>query len=148
VARQRVVIEGDELLRKQLAKMVEGLDDLREVGTGAAALIAERAASQAPVATGTLKDDIRTFATKANAGIRVGRKRLPYVGPAVGGHGSPGATRPQGGYMLPQPFIYDAASQEAAAVIRNYEDFIEDLVAGKRPKAESRYRRHSENPND
>ncbi|MGB0890572.1 MAG: hypothetical protein ACPGWS_09840, partial [Solirubrobacterales bacterium] len=82
------------------------------------------------------------FAGKRNAGVRVGRKRIAHAGPIVGGHGSPGATRPQGGYVLPRPFIFDAADERAEAVIRNYENFVEDLVAGRRPKAESRYRLH------
>lgn len=142
MARQRVVIEGDDLLRKQLEEIVEGLDDLTEVGTGAAALIAERAAAQAPEQSGTLRADIRTFAGKRNAGVRVGRKRVPYAGPIVGGHGGPGATRPQGGFVRPDPFIFDASDDRARAVIDNYETFVDDLAAGRRPKAARRYRLH------
>ncbi len=143
MARQRVVIEGDNKLRRQLADIVDGLDDLREAGTGAAALIAERAERQVPIRSGTLKGDIRTFATKTNAGVRVGRKRLPYAGPVIGGHGAPGATRPQGGWVLPNPFIFDAADDRAEAVVDAYETFVDDLIAGRRPRAERRYRLHT-----
>lgn len=142
MARQRVVIEGDKALQKELEKIVGGLDDLREVGTGAAALIAQRAEQQAPVASGSLRDDIRTFAAKRNAGIRVGRKSKPHVGPVIGGHGSPNATRPQGGWIRPNPFPFDAADERRSAVIATYEDFVDDLVAGKRPQAANRYRFH------
>lgn len=144
MARQRVVIEGDDELRELLTGIVAGVEDLREVGAGAAKLIADRAYQQAPEDSGTLRADIRTFATKRNAGVRVGRKRLPYVGPVVGGHGAPGATRPQGGYVLPNPFIFDAADQRARAVIENYESFVDDLTAGRRPKAAARYRLHED----
>ena len=140
MARQRVVIDGDDEFRELLSKLVDGVEDLRSVGHSAGALIAERAARQAPHASGALAADIRVFAGKKNAGIRVGRKRLPYVGPIIGGHGSPGNPRLQGGYVLPNPFIFDAADERAAAVIKNYEDFVDDLAAGKRPKAAKRYK--------
>ncbi len=140
MARRRVVIEGDDDLRELLEGIVDGLDDLRPVGHSAAKLIADRAYQQAPIREGALRADIRTFASRRNAGVRVGRKRLPYAGPVVGGHGAPGATRPQGGYVLPNPFIYDAADARASAVVRNYEEFVDDLLAGRRPNAAEKYR--------
>ena len=142
---RRVVIQGDERLIRRLTELTQGLDDLRVAGQGAGALVAELAASQAPVDTGALRDDIRTFATKTNAGVRVGRKRLPYAGPIVGGHGAPGATRAQGGYIAPpRPFIYDAFSDKAKAIEATYDEFIEDLMAGRRPKSSGKYRIHEE----
>ena len=143
MARARVVIEGDDRIRREMEKIVDGVEDLREVGGGAARFIAERAYTQVPVASGALKNDIRTFASKRNAGVRVGRKRLPYAGPVIGGHGAPGATRPQGGYMAPpNPFLFDAADERVGEVVATYERFIEALVDGRKPKSEHKYRLH------
>ena len=142
MARRRVVIEGDEELRELLESIVDGVEDLRDVGTSAAKLIADRAYAQAPEQSGGLKADIRTYASKQNAGVRVGRKRIPYAGPIVGGHGSPRAPRAQGGYVLPNPFIYDAGDERAEAVFDAYHEFTEDLVAGRRPKSANKYRLH------
>lgn len=145
MARERVVIEGDEKLQKQLTKIVKGVDDLREVGKSAAKPVADRAYGQVPVDSGALQADIRTFATKTNAGVRVGRKRLPYAGPIIGGHGADGVERPQGGYIAPpRPFLFNAMDERHDAVIATYERFIDDLVAGKRPKAAVRYRIHED----
>lgn len=143
MARQRIVLEGDEQLKELLEDILLGLDDFREAGTGAAALVAQRAYDQAPRRSGTLAEDIRTFATKRNAGMRVGRKRIPYAGPIVGGHGSRSATRLQGGYVLPNPFPFDALDDRRAAIEGTYHAFIDDLTNGRLPKAEHRYRLHT-----
>ena len=139
----KVVIEGDDEFRRIFEALLEGVSDLKEVGAGAANMIAERAANQAPVVSGALQADIRTFSTVKNAGIRVGRSRIPYAGPVVGGHGAPGATRLWGGFMRPNPFIWDAADIRAQAVVDNYFFFIDELTSGRRPKAAKRYRLHN-----
>lgn len=125
-----------------MSSIVDGVEDLRDVGTSAAKLIADRAYQQAPEQSGGLKADIRTFASKKNAGVRVGRKRLPYAGPIVGGHGSAEAPRAQGGYVTPNPFIFDAGDDRAQAVFDAYHEFTDALVAGKRPKSATKYRLH------
>lgn len=127
---QRVVLEGDKELAALLTQMVAGLETLNEpAGHEAAALVAEAAEARAPVRTGRLRTDLRTYANKRNAGIRVGRKSVPYAGPVVGGYGSPGLPRRQGGYNSPpNPFIFSAADDRARAVVDTYERFVNALI--------------------
>lgn len=143
MATTKVVIEGDRELAKALAEILDGVQNLGEgPGTEAAKLVAQRAEARAPVQSGALRDTIRTFARKSNAGIRIGFARTPYAGPIVGGHGGPGAPRAQGGYVLPNPFPFDALDSRYSAVIATYERHIEKLLAGKPVRSPEKYKRH------
>jgi hypothetical protein len=143
VARQRVVIEGDEEVRRQLEALVAGVENLNvTAGTEAARIVAERAYERAPHQSGALRDDIRTFAQKRNAGFRVGRARIPYAGPVVGGHGSAATPRAQGGWIRPNPFPFDALDARYSAVIETYERFIQKLVDGEPVRNPQKYRNH------
>lgn len=147
MVKPKVVIEGDAELRAHLMSILDGVENMNEgAGAEAARLVAERAERQAPALSGVLRDTIRTFAQKRNAGIRVGFARVPYAGPVVGGHGSASFPRAQGGFMRPNPFPYDALDQRYSAVIEVYERFIDqaldDPASIRNPQ---KYKRHETN---
>ena len=143
MAKVRAVVEGDVELRRELERILAGVELLNEgAGVEAARLVAERAYDQAPKQSGKLADTVRTFATKRQAGIRIGFARIPYAGPIIGGHGSPGSPRAQGGYIRPNPFPYDALDSRYSAVIDAYERFIEKAIAGEPIRNPQKYKRH------
>lgn len=79
------------------------------------------ARQRVPYVSGALQRSGRTSSTKRAGFVRFGSSAVPYAGPAHFGH----RPRPQGGYMLPNPFLYDAADARADAVrIKFLEHFL------------------------
>lgn len=62
----------------------------------------------------------RVAVARGVARVRFGGPATPWAGPGHFGHGSPGRPRPQGGYMVANPFLYDAADQRREQVIDLY----------------------------
>ena len=109
-------------LRKNLSMLDDDFEDLKELHLDLAEMVADRAASLAPVRTGRLRETIRASGTKTAGRVRAGFKRVPYAGPVHLG----GATRPdaakgwRGGPIHPNPFLYDALDQRRNQVFNAY----------------------------
>mgnify|MGYP003641185705 FL=1 len=109
-------------LRKNLSMLDDDFEDLKELHLDLAEMVAERAASLAPVRTGRLKETIRASGTKTAGRVRAGFKRVPWTGPVHFGW----ATRPdaakgwRGGPIHPNPFLYDALDQRRNQVFNAY----------------------------
>ena len=109
-------------LRKNLSMLDDDFEDLKELHLDLAEMVAERAASLAPVLTGRLRQTIRASGTKTGGRVRAGFKRVPYAGPVHFGW----ATRPdaakgwRGGPIHPNPFLYDALDQRRNQVFNAY----------------------------
>ena len=74
--------------------------------------------------TGLLAKSIRTFGTQKDAGVRAGKKSVPWAGPVHFGDDQ----RSQGGYVLPDPFLYDALGARRAEVIDTFDERVGALV--------------------
>ena len=117
-----VKTQGMRELRKNLSMLDDDFEDLKELHLDLAEMVADRAASLAPVRTGRLRQTIRASGTKTGGRVRAGFKRVPYAGPVHFGW----ATRPdaakgwRGGPIHPNPFLYDALDQRRNQVFNAY----------------------------
>lgn len=112
----------------ELLKAVRGLEDkvvTKAVNKEAAEIVKETADILAPYRSGALQRSGRTSGTKAAGVVRYGKASVPYAGPAHFGH----FNRVQGGFMRPQPWLYDAADLRGAEVVANYERFVAKVLA-------------------
>lgn len=94
------------------------------IGQEVAEPVAETARALVPRQSGTLASSIRVFGTRRDAGVRAGFKRIPWAGPAHFGH----RPRAQGGFMVANPFLYDALDQRRREVLSLYEKRVDDLI--------------------
>jgi len=103
----------------------------KDIHKGAADIVAEEARRQAPVRSGRLRKDIRTSGTAKGGVVRVGRKRIPYVGRVI--FGDPVTFRDQlmrraQTRRVGSPFIYDAADAKFREVVDYYDDELEAIL--------------------
>lgn len=110
-------LTGDDRFLKALAK-VEAEATEKSVHLAAAELVLAAAKPGSPSARGARTG--RTAARKTGGVVRFGGPRTPWVGPGHFGHGGPGNPRPQGGYMIANPFLWDAGDSRRAAVTDLY----------------------------
>lgn len=108
---------GADRLDRALAKLAVDATDAtvaKVAGELVAAAAKPKSRSSRVRATG------KVAARKGVARVQFGSPATPWAGPSHFGHGTPGSPRPQGGYMLPNPFLYDAADQRREQVIDLY----------------------------
>jgi len=103
----------------------------KDIHKGAADIVADEARRQAPVRSGRLRNDIRTSGTTKGGVVRVGRKKIPYVGRVL--FGDPVTFRDRlmrraQTRRTPQPFIYKAADIQFRNVVDYYEDELEEIL--------------------
>ena len=103
----------------------------KEIHKGAADIVADEARRQAPVRSGRLRKDIRTSGTAKGGVVRVGRKKIPYVGRVL--FGDPITFRDRlmrraQTRRTPQPFIYKAADIQFRNVVDYYNDELEEIL--------------------
>ena len=103
----------------------------KDIHKGAADSVADEARRQAPVRSGRLRNDIRTSGTTKGGVVRVGRKKIPYVGRVL--FGDPVTFRDRlmrraQTRRTPQPFIYKAADIQFRNVVDYYEDELEEIL--------------------
>jgi hypothetical protein len=110
-------LTGDERLFRALDRVVEEATD-KSVHLAAAEIVLHAAAPKSPSSRGARTG--RTAARKTGGVVRFGGPRTPWVPPSHFGHGSPANPRPQGGYMTPTPFLWDALDARSAAVTDLY----------------------------
>ena len=103
----------------------------KEIHKGAAVIVADEARRQAPVRSGRLRNDIRTSGTTKGGVVRVGRKKIPYVGRVLFGDPvtfTDRLMRRAQTRRTPQPFIYKAADIQFRNVVDYYEDELEEIL--------------------
>ena len=100
---QSIKIQGGKELRRELRKMGDDMQDLKELNLDVATIVSERAKDIVPRRTGNLADTIRPSGTKTAGRVRSGFKRVPYAGVIHFGFPARG--------IKPQPFLYDALDQ-------------------------------------
>ena len=103
----------------------------KDIHKGAADIVAEEARRRAPVRTGRLRKDIRTSGTAKGGVVRVGRKKIPYVGRVV--FGDPVTFRDRlmrraQTRRVGSPFIYDAADAKFREVVDYYDEELEEIL--------------------
>jgi hypothetical protein len=118
--RPAVRIRGATELRRALGHMDDGVKDFTQIGRDAADIVAVFARGITPRMDGTLRQSIRTRASKTRSSVAAGRKSVPYAG--VIHFGWPRHN------IEPQPFLYDALDRRSDEVIKLYEDRVTDLV--------------------
>lgn len=108
---------GADRLDRALAKLAVDATDAT-VAKVAGELVA--AAAKPKSRSSRVQRTGRVTASKGVARVLFGSPATPWAAPSHWGHGTPGAPRPQGGYMLPNPFLYDALDQRREQVIDLY----------------------------
>jgi len=103
----------------------------KEIHKGAADIVAEEARRRAPVRSGRLRKDIRTSGTAKGGVVRVGRKKIPYVGRVI--FGDPVTFRDRlmrraQTRRVGSPFIYDAADAKFREVVDYYDEELEEIL--------------------
>tara|TARA_B100001250_G_scaffold262031_1_gene225730 strand:+ start:44 stop:427 length:384 start_codon:yes stop_codon:yes gene_type:complete len=109
---QSIKIQGGKELRRELRKMGDDMQDLKELNLDVATIVSERAKDIVPRRTGNLADTIRPSGTKTAGRVRSGFKRVPYAGVIHFGFPARG--------IKPQPFLYDALDQRRDEVLDRY----------------------------
>jgi hypothetical protein len=110
-------VAGADRLDRALAKLAVDATDAT-VAKVAGELVA--AAAKPKSRSSRVQRTGRVTASKGVARVLFGTPATPWAGPSHFGHGTPGAPRPQGGYMIANPFLYDAADQRREQVIDLY----------------------------
>ena len=108
---------GADRLDRALAQLADDATDAR-VAKVAGELVAATAKPKSRSAR--VRATGRVSASRGVARVQFGSPATPWAGPSHFGHGSPGNPRPQGGYMIANPFLYDAADQRREQVIDLY----------------------------
>ena len=109
---QSIKIQGGKELRRELRKMGDDMQDLKELNLDVATIVSERAKDIVPRRTGNLADTLRPSGTKTAGRVRSGFKRVPYAGVIHFGFPARG--------IKPQPFLYDALDQRRDEVLDRY----------------------------
>lgn len=108
---------GADRLDRALAKLADDATDAR-VAKAAGELVAATAKPKSRSAR--VRATGKVSARRGQARVQFGSPATPWARPSHFGHGSPGNPRPQGGYMIANPFLYDAADQRREQVIDLY----------------------------
>ena len=109
---QSIKIQGAKELRRELRKMGDDMQDLKELNLDVATIVSDRAKDLVPRRTGNLADTIRPAGTKTAGRVRAGFKRVPYAGVIHFGFPARG--------IKPQPFLYDALDERHNEVFETY----------------------------
>ena len=109
---QSIKIQGAKELRRELRKMGDDMQDLKELNLDVATIVSDRAKDLVPRRTGNLADTIRPAGTKTAGRVRAGFKRVPYAGVIHFGFPARG--------INPQPFLNDALNELHNEVFETY----------------------------
>jgi hypothetical protein len=110
-------VAGADRLDRALAKLAEDCTDAR-VAKVAGELVLGTAKPKSR--SSRVQRTGKVSARQGVARVQFGSPATPWAGPSHFGHGSPGNPRPQGGWMLPNPFLYNALDQRREQVIDLY----------------------------
>lgn len=118
--REGVEVDGLRPLVRDLRKLGDGLDDLKDANAEVAGFIAGKAAGRAPRASGRLSQSGRGNRAAGKATVSFGGARVPYAGPIHWGWPGHG--------IAAQPFVVEAAQATEGQWLPLYERNIEQLV--------------------
>jgi hypothetical protein len=120
------VIGVDRLVNAM--KKLQSAATSKEFNRAAAELVLAEARNRVPIGPsrrghkgGALQRSGRASSTKSYGAVRFGTNAVPYAGPVHFG----AVNRPQGGYNLPQPFLYDAQDARFNDVFRRFVNYVE-----------------------
>lgn len=108
---------GADRLDRALAKLADDATDAR-VAKVAGELVMGTAKPKSR--SSRVQRTGKVSARQGVARVQFGSPATPWAGPSHFGHGTPGAPRPQGGWILPNPFLYDALDQRREQVVDLY----------------------------
>lgn len=108
-------------VRRELRTLGDDLSDFKEIHQDAARPVEAQAGIEVPEDEGGLAGTIRSSGTKTKGIVRAGNASRPYAGAAHFGHDP----REQGGYMIADPFLYDAFTFREEDVIEIFEDGLD-----------------------
>lgn len=112
-----MTLPGAARLDRALARVAEDATD-KNVHLAAAELVVADAKGKSP--SSRVARTGRAAARKTGGVARFGGPKVPWTGPMHFGHGGPGNPRPQGGYMVANPFLWRASDQRREQVIDLY----------------------------
>lgn len=119
--RAAIQLEGGPQLRRAFAKMEDRAGDLRDPARDAAETVEQEAESIVPVASGSLRDSIRSSVRRTGSSVLAGGTRLvPYAGPIHFGW--------RARNIEPQPFLYEALDRRRDEVVRKYAESVAGMV--------------------
>jgi len=90
----------------------------KQVHKDAAEVVLDLADRTVPDRSGGLRRTGRAAGQQNSGTVRYGTKSKPYAGPVHFGH----LNRPQGGYVLPNPWLFDAADQRREEVFDKFRE--------------------------
>lgn len=112
-------LEGVDELIADLRRLGADVGEAREVHLDAARPVFDEAKRRSR--SRRVRASGRVTASRGGARIAFGRQSVPWAAPSHFGH----RPRPQGGYMLPNPFAYDALDVRADEVVARYAAFVD-----------------------
>lgn len=112
-----MTLPGAARLDRALAAVEVDATDAR-VAKAAGEVVSAEARARSFSSRGARSGKVRV--RKGTATVSYGGPGLPWLPPGHFGHGTPSAPRPQGGYMEPNPFLWDAADVRREQVIDLY----------------------------
>ena len=119
----KVEVENIEQHIRRLKQLEDGAVS-REVNKGAADIVLRAANISVPRGpSGKLRRSGRASGTKSAGVVRYGTARVPYATNVHFGD----LDRPQGGFILPNPWAYDAADSRRREVFKHYDDQVAKL---------------------
>lgn len=125
----QVAVVGMNALRRDLRRLSEDVsgplfEALKKAGRAAAEPVAAATRAALPHVTGTLAGDVRVFASRTGAGVRVGRAAVRYAGPVEFGGWPPGRD-----FVRDGRYLFPAARGLAEASARAYSDELERVFS-------------------
>lgn len=120
----RVEVTGLRATLRDLQRMGVEAEELRDVMTSVADLVATAARPLARRKSGAMAGSIRPGRVKTRAVIRAGRAALPYAGPQHYGWAARN--------ISPNPFLTDALATRQAAVLAELDSGLTRLIEGKK----------------
>lgn len=122
----KIKVEGVDPFKGKLKKLRKVLKENRELYLEPANIVLAKAKAMAPVGpTGNLRRSGRVEPFAGEARILFGGPDVEYVFPVHSGTVRP---RPQGGYSLPNPFLYNALEVSEDAVVSAFENTLDTLI--------------------
>lgn len=116
----RVQVDGVKRLRRDLKKLGDNLDDLKDVNAQVAQIVATRAEARAPKRSGRLAASVRGNRAVGRATVLAGKSAVPYAGPIHWGWPKH--------HIEAQPFVSEAAEETEAEWLDLYSTGIDKAV--------------------
>lgn len=117
-------VDGLDALVSTILAVEKDVKTAKSVFKSGAQIVERQAKSNARKRSGKLRRSGRSGATKKGGNVKFGSKRVPWALPYHFGH----KNRPQGGFMRPDPFLYEAGDKRAEEVRQAFEDHVNKII--------------------